>query len=53
MMEYGNMHEKEQRSPWLAIKFGCCASKEDVVDEVREGTRDIGRSEPNLMNTTC
>ncbi|EUC46341.1 hypothetical protein COCMIDRAFT_93168 [Bipolaris oryzae ATCC 44560] len=35
------MHEKEQSSPWLAIRFGCCASKEDVIDESRDSIRDI------------
>jgi hypothetical protein len=41
-MDYGNMQEKEQRSPWLAIRFGCCASKEDVVDNGRETLRATG-----------
>jgi hypothetical protein len=41
-MEYGNMQEKEQRSPWLAIRFGCCASKEDVVDNGKEMLRATG-----------
>jgi hypothetical protein len=41
-MDNGNMQEKEQRSPWLAIRFGCCASKEDVVDNGRETLRATG-----------
>jgi hypothetical protein len=41
-MDYGNKQEKEQRSPWLAIRFGCCASKEDAVDDGREALRATG-----------
>jgi hypothetical protein len=41
-MNYGRMQEKESRSPWLAIKFGCCASKEDLVDDGRNALRATG-----------
>lgn len=42
------MHEKEQSSPWLAIKFGCCASKEDVIDESRDGIRGIEETDMRI-----
>lgn len=31
------------RSPWLAMGFGCCASRDDVVDEEYEAPRLVGR----------
>lgn len=46
MMEYGRQQQKEPRSPWLAIKFGCCASKDDIVQERRDVTRAAGKFEP-------
>ncbi|XP_014558246.1 hypothetical protein COCVIDRAFT_36451 [Bipolaris victoriae FI3] len=42
------MHEKEQSSPWLAIKFGCCASKEDVIDESRDDIRGIEETDMRI-----
>ncbi|KNG46876.1 hypothetical protein DDE82_004263 [Stemphylium lycopersici] len=39
MMQHGRQQQKELGSPWLAIKFGCCASKDDIVDERRDATR--------------
>jgi hypothetical protein len=33
-MDFGNIHKKE-RSGWQAMRFGCCASK-DEVDNGRE-----------------
>ena len=40
----GIMKEKEQGSAWLAIKFGCCASKDDVMDYERDAMSSTGRS---------
>ncbi|KAF2127536.1 hypothetical protein P153DRAFT_343689 [Dothidotthia symphoricarpi CBS 119687] len=31
-----------ERKPWLAMGFGCCASRDDVVDEECEASRIIG-----------
>jgi hypothetical protein len=41
-MNYGNMQEKEPRSPWLAIKFGCCASKEDLANDGSDTLKATG-----------
>ncbi|KAI4958477.1 hypothetical protein J4E86_004078 [Alternaria arbusti] len=42
------MQEKEPRSPWLAIKFGCCASKEDFVDDGRNALRAAGETDMRI-----
>ena len=44
-MNYGRVQEKEPRSPWLAIKFGCCASKEDLANDGSDPLRATGMSE--------
>jgi hypothetical protein len=30
-MDFGNIH-KQERSGWQAMRFGCCASKDEVGD---------------------
>lgn len=40
-MDYERM-TKEKGSPWVAMQYGCCVSKADVVDEGREALRANG-----------
>ncbi|KAF1942225.1 hypothetical protein EJ02DRAFT_502933 [Clathrospora elynae] len=40
--------QEMERSPWLAMKFGCCASREDGGDEGIERLRATGESDMRI-----
>jgi hypothetical protein len=47
-MGHRNMQEKEQGSAWMVIKFGCCASKDDIIDDEREGMRTTDETDMRI-----